>query len=315
MAILDGLNLNGLALGVDRALDQSSPSHDVDWAYRRARYSAFAEDVGYLAGMQSWAKAGIAAMPYLFLTPRSAYGHTPEQQAAALMASAQGSGQARAVVIDYETDSKPARPGSPAFNHGLAPKAELQAAVDHCDAAGALVVVYSNESQYPTGLKHVAAHIVANYTHRPAVAHDAWQWTGGQPGDWVDRDIWFNGVTFALLFKGAPVKVAVPLPPTPHKERFPMLDLVPQTLHRVVDLPVGTVFRENPSVDAPIQGNVTHADAAPAAGQTPGTMAFGYRGQPIGVPDWLGVANGDRGVWVRAKDVAGIRTADKSVGV
>lgn len=99
-----------------------------------------------------------------------------------------------------------------------------------------------------------------------------------------------------------------------------MTNLVPTTLHRVLDLPVGTVFHEFPSVDSAKVGIVDAPDATLAAGQKTGTKAFGYRGAAIGIPDWLDVANGDRGQWVRRSDLAPagqplpVRVADKNVG-
>lgn len=90
-----------------------------------------------------------------------------------------------------------------------------------------------------------------------------------------------------------------------------MTNLVPMTLHRVVDLPIGTIFRTLPDTKSARYGIVT---ADPGEGST--TLPFGLLGAGIGVPEsgWYHVANGDRGVWVRRTDVADVRTDDVNVG-
>jgi hypothetical protein len=306
-------DLNKYPVGADRAFDQRSPVHSISWGYRREAYGSFT-DAGCAAGLTTWAKAGIPANCYLFARPAKV--DDPHRQAANFLKNIRVLGRTHSAVIDYETDS------GPGFNNGLISIADTQTIIDALDAAGVLVVVYSNEWQYPRGLKRVAAHIVANYSQEPHVPHDAWQFTSDHriPGDPAslpeDYDVWTNLSTFRDIYPGlGPVVVPIPLPPTPNKERFPMTNETPKTLHRVVDLPVGTVFHEFPSVDAAKQGIVTHADVPLAAGQKAGTMAFGYEGDPMGVAGWIGVANGDRGVWVRGTDVAEVRVADKSIGV
>ncbi len=312
LGTIGGIDLNKFPVGADRAFNQSAPTHSISWGYRRAQYGSFL-DAGAAVGLASWDRAKIPANCYLFCRPARV--DDPHRQAATFLATIRKLGRTHSAVLDFETDS------GRGFNNGVIAKADLQSIIDTLDAAGVLVVVYSNQSQYPTGLKRVAARIVANYSFRPSVPHDAWQFTSSTriPGDPTslpeDYDVWVELSTFRTIYPGSgPIVVPIPLPPTPNKERFPMNNLVPKTLHRVIDLPVGTVFHEFPSTDAAKQGIVSHADVPLAPGQAAGTMAFGYEGAPIGVAGWEMVANGDRGVWVRSTDISAIRTADKNVG-
>lgn len=319
LGTLAGLDLNVYPVGADRAFHQSTPTHSISWGYRRRCYGSWLDD-GCAAGIAAWDRAGIPCNCYLFARP--AHVDDPHRQAEVFYRGMQAVGKTHSAVVDYETDS------GRGFNNGLISKADTQTIIDYLDARNVLVLVYSNEYQYPTGLKRVAGRIVANYSQRPAKQHDAWQFTSDRriPGDPVnppeDFDVWTNLALFRDIYPGGgPIVVPIPLPATPNKERYPMINEVPKTLHRVVDLKVGVVFHEFPSVDAAKVGIVQHADATQAPGQTPGTMAFGYEGAAIGIPDWIMVANGDRGQWVRRSDLVPVgqplpvRTADKNIGV
>lgn len=308
--ILDGIDLNVTPLGVDRAFDQTQPTHDVDFAIRRARYGVGA-DGGFATGLSGWGRAGIPYSGYLFMRGKDA-NVDATAQADALIRSLVAAG-IKSAVVDWERDS------GKGFDFGFPTVDDLQTVIDRLDAAGYPVMVYFSEGTAPgRKLRHVTAYWIANYVRKPKIHADCWQWTstlrlGTDPGG-IDRSVWLGGRDlFRAMFPGAgPVVVPVPTPPAA-PTGADMTNLVPMTLHRVLDVPVGTVFRVSADPKADRQAVVGPDPNDPAAK----TRAFGMLGAGIGTPEaeWYNVANGDRGVWVRRTDVTGVRTADITVGV
>jgi hypothetical protein len=84
----------------------------------------------------------------------------------------------------------------------------------------------------------------------------------------------------------------------PDAEGNPMMNLVPTTVHRVVDVPTGTILEKTP-------GGATHttlkADTTFGLISATGTHYY--------------IADGDYGVYVRRTKVTAVRTQDKNVGV
>lgn len=293
-------------LGVDRAFDQSSPSHDVDYGVRRDRFGKYL-DGGAAAGTASWNHAGIPVAGYLFCRPRRNGGDDPAEQADGIIRSVRDMKQT-AIMLDAEYDQTTAATIS---------AAELQAIADACDASGIPTFGYWSTGTPPSrAIRHLRGVMAANYSRRPTPGSIsggcpviAWQFTS-RP---YDRSVWFDDAAYTECF-GRPA-VPVPVPSTAGldiatAEAYPMLDPVPATLHRVVDLPIGTIFRSFPSTSPDARQGVVTAD-----GDHPDqpTRPFGYVAAVKGIAGWIVVKNGPVYVYVRRTDVAGIRSGDTEV--
>lgn len=144
-------------------------------------------------------------------------------------------------------------------------------------------VLYASESGYPADQFGADLRWVANWSHKPTIAWDFWQYWGTT----LDRDR-YNGTLEQLhALVGWPTEEAAD----------PMTNLVPMTCHRVVDLQAGTVLLKNPGGDpyTTLQQDITLGLL--------GATSTHYH-----------VADGDYGVYV-PRNAAVVRTADKNVGV
>jgi hypothetical protein len=306
MADLHGSDLR-LPLGVDRAFEQSAITHDVDFAHRRLAFGRYL-DGGAKAGVEAWRRAHIPYAGYLFMRPRTGGGDDPIEQAdvtfrRALLLGCTG------IMLDVEYDRT---------TGGTASPAEVQAAINYLNGrphALPLIGYWSQGTAPAKPLRDLLGVMIANYSYRPTVDISAgtkivsWQFTS-RP--W-DRSVWLDRAAFRTYFGKAAEPIPVPALPglqLSTKERYPMFDPVPATLHRVVDLAVGTIFRSFPSTDPEArQGIVTAEGDHPEAP----TRAFGYVGKALGISGWTLVKNGGRYVYVRTSDVVAIRTADVEV--
>jgi hypothetical protein len=306
LASLTGADLRK-PLGVDRAFHQSAITHDVDFAHRRITFGKYLDD-GAFAGVEPWKRSGIPFAGYCFMRPRDGGGDDPVEQADVTYRRAMLLG-CTGIMLDVEYDRTTGGTVSPA---------EVQAAIDYLNGRPKplpLIGYWSQNVAPPHALRGLLGVMIANYSFRPRIDVSAgtrvvaWQFTS-RP--W-DRAVWLHGPSYETYFqhKWEPITV----PPLPDlgissKEHHPMFDPVPTTLHRVVDLRIGTVFREWPSTDpGSRQGIVTTDGEHPEAPTRP----FGYVGKVMGIPGWTLVKNGARYVYVRTSDVVGVRTADVEV--
>lgn len=153
------------------------------------------------------------------------------------------------------------------------------------------ILLYSSRGTWPWNAISVGAdgRWVADYGGDPAlsgVAWDIWQYNGVG----LDRDRMLPETLARLTGNAAP---------TPATENDPMLNLVPTTYHRVIDIPKGTILTKTPGGE---QYTQLSADA---------TLGF------IGATNThYAVADGDSGVYVdRTTKGLAVRTADINAGV
>lgn len=137
---------------------------------------------------------------------------------------------ADAWVLDYEP--------SPT-HHSLMTQAQARefiAAFQQHDEIGLYGAEHFPWPTYPSDSFGADWRWVANQSQEPKVPFDIWQWAGGR----MDRDRATPDALAKVLRKDTQ-------PPASPEE--PMLNLVPLTAHRVLDLPAGTVLTKTPDGD------------------------------------------------------------------
>ncbi len=113
--------------------------------------------------------------------------------------------------------------------------AQARAFVKRVHDKGRKVGFYASESGYPKDAFGADFRWVANYSRQPKIRWDWWQYTGTG----LDRS-YFHGTKDELL------ELADRPEPEPVPTGDPMTNLVPLTVHRVVDLPAGTELEKTP---------------------------------------------------------------------
>lgn len=158
--------------------------------------------------------------------------------------------------------------------------------IRHLHDKGRRAGLYASESGYPSDAFGADYRWVANYSRKPSIPWNFWQYSGTS----LDRN-YFDGTLDQLR---ALAGTAPGQPPASAGE--PMTNLFPLTARRVVDLPKGTVLQKTPG------GPIYTTLGKPATLGLLGATGTHFQ-----------VADGDYGVYVARAGLVP-RTEDKNVG-
>lgn len=246
--------------GIDVSAHNGTPSlNGLAFVFVRACYGT-AKDTKYDQHSKAVKDAGLVLGAYCF-----GRNMDPKFQADRLLEIAR---EADLLCLDWETDE----------GHPKMTRQQARDFIKHIQPH-APTVLYASESGYPADQFGADLRWVANWSKKPSIAWDFWQYTGTG----LDRDRYDGTVEQLHALVG-------------WSAEEPMTNLVPLTVHRVVDLKAGTVLERTPGGDkyTTLQDDI-------ALGLL-GATATHYH-----------VADGDYGVYV-PRSLATVRTADMNVG-